>query len=56
MDPDTQVLYLSKEKLRQILNVDPAIFKLIREKVPEIASNSVIIQKKICRSFEEVEF
>ena len=56
MHPDTQVLFLSKNKLREILNVDPVNFKMIKSKIPEMSSNSLIIQKKICRCFEEVEF
>ena len=56
MHPDTQVLYLSKNKLREILNVDPVNFKMIKSKIPEMSANSLIIQKKICRCFEEVEF
>ena len=56
MHPDTQILYLSKHRLREILNVDPVNFKMIKQKIPEMSANSLIIQKKICRSFEEVEF
>jgi hypothetical protein len=56
MHPDTQLLYLDKSKLREILDVDPENLRIIRELIPAIASNSTMIQKKICRSFEECEF
>jgi hypothetical protein len=42
--------------LREILDVDPENLKIIRDLIPQISSNSTMIQKKICRSFEECEF
>ena len=56
MHPETQVLHLNKQKLKEILDVDPEDFRIIRDKIPAIASNSTVIQKKICRSFEDCEF
>ena len=43
MHPETQVLYLNKQKLREILDVDPENFRIIRDKIPAISSNSTVI-------------
>ena len=43
MHPDTQVLYLNKHKLREILDVDPENLKIIKDLIPAIASNSTMI-------------
>ena len=45
MHPDTKILYLSKEKLRKILDVDPENFQVLTSRIPEMSSNSQIIQR-----------